>query len=94
MTATLDAEIRNALRDVMDPELGRSLLDLGLIYSIETSPDGGVRIAMTTTARGCPLAGFLKDAVEMRVSAVEGVSSVETWLTYDPVWTPAMMANN
>ena len=59
----LERLVEIALRDVLDPEMGRSVVDLGLIYAIAAAPGGAITITMTTTTRGCPLAGFLKEAV-------------------------------
>lgn len=92
MSANLERLVEIALRDVLDPEIGRSVVDLGLIYAIATAPDGSVAITMTTTTRGCPLAGFLREAVAMAAGAVEGVRAVTVTLTYEPAWEPAMIA--
>lgn len=92
MNAGLERLVEIALRDVLDPEIGRSVVDLGLIYAIAATPDGRVSITMTTTTRGCPLAGFLKEAVAMAAGAIEGVTAVEVTLTYEPAWEPAMIA--
>ena len=92
MSAHLERLVEIALRDVLDPEIGRSVVDLGLIYAIEAAPDGAVAITMTTTTRGCPLVGVLKDAVAIAAGAVEGVTSVVVTLTYEPAWEPVMIA--
>ncbi|CAH1680151.1 FeS_assembly_P domain-containing protein [Hyphomicrobiales bacterium] len=92
MSVHLERLVKIALRDVLDPEIGRSVVDLGLIYAIEAAPDCAVAITMTTTTRGCPLAGFLKQAVAMAAGAVEGVTAVAVTLTYEPAWEPAMIA--
>ena len=92
MSVSLQRLVEIALRDVLDPELGRSVVDLGLIYTIHATSDGAVAITMTTTARGCPLAGFLREAVAMAAGAVEGVSDVLVTLTYEPAWDPGMIA--
>ena len=92
MSANLERLVEIALRDVLDPEMGRSVVDLGLIYAIAAAPGGSVAITMTTTTRGCPLAGFLKEAVTMAAGAVEGVRGVAVTLTYEPAWVPAMIA--
>lgn len=92
MSIKLERLVEIALRDVLDPEIGRSVVELGLIYSIATAPDGTVAITMTTTTRGCPLAGFLKEAVAVAAGAVEGVTAVVVTLTYEPAWEPAMIA--
>ncbi len=92
MGARLERLVEIALRDVLDPEMGRSVIDLGLIYAIEATPDGAVGITMTTTTRGCPLTGFLKEAVAVAAGAIEGVRGVTVTLTYEPAWQPAMVA--
>lgn len=91
MSEPLPEVIRAALCQVVDPELGRNLVDLGLIYGVEVGAGGAVRVTMTTTAPGCPLAGFLKEAVAAAAGAVAGVTAVDVTLTYEPAWEPAMM---
>ncbi|CAD7048050.1 metal-sulfur cluster assembly factor [Pseudorhizobium endolithicum] len=83
--------IRDALADVIDPELGRDVVGLGLIYAIEADEEDTVRITMTTTTAGCPAVGFLVDAVRFAATEVQGVRSVEVRLTYEPRWRPEMM---
>ncbi len=82
----LEADIRAALRTVIDPELGYNIVDLGLVYDIEVRPKGVIAVVMTTTTRFCPATGFIREAVEACVRGVPGVSSVEVELTYDPPW--------
>ncbi len=92
MSANLERLVEIALRDVLDPEIGRSVVDLGLIYAIAAAPDGNVAITMTTTTRGCPLTGFLREAVAAAAGVVSGVTAVTVTLTYEPAWEPAMIA--
>lgn len=89
----LARRIREALAIVIDPELGKNVVEMGLIYAIECDSDGEVAIAMTTTTRGCPAASFLTEAVRERAAQVEGVHDVDVTLTYDPPWTPDMMTD-
>ena len=63
MNTQFIARIRDALRNVIDPELGYNVVDLGLIYDIAVEEGGVVRITMTTTTPGCPAAGYLKEGV-------------------------------
>ncbi|MGU3400667.1 metal-sulfur cluster assembly factor [Brucellaceae bacterium D45D] len=86
----LETEIRDALRIVMDPELGISLVDLGMIYRIDVDAQGDVFVQMTTTTRGCPAAGFLTQAVEACVEQLPGIRTVKVELTYEPAWLPEM----
>lgn len=88
----LASAVREALRVVIDPEIGRNVVDLGLIYDIAVEDGGIVRVAMTTTTKGCPASGYLKDAVQTCVWDVPGVEYAEVRLTYEPPWTPEMMA--
>ena len=90
-TQKVDA-IRAALKAVIDPELGQNVVDLGLIYEIEVIDDCVVRVSMTTTMRGCPATGYLKQAVEEVAWAVPGVEFVDVELTYDPPWSPDFIA--
>ncbi len=83
--------IVEALREVLDPELGLSVVELGLIYGIEVV-DGRVTVTMTLTAPGCPLHDAMLDWVRESVGRVPGVAEVEVRLTFDPPWTPERVA--
>ena len=87
----LGRRIEDALRLVIDPELGCNIVDLGLVYVIGVNDGGDARILMTTTTRGCPASSFLKDGARQAAAGVPGVTSAEVTLTYDPAWTPDMM---
>jgi metal-sulfur cluster biosynthetic enzyme len=96
MSAESDAlveQVTDALRVVIDPELGYNIVDLGLVYSIKAAEGGVVDIVMTTTTRGCPATGFLKDGARDGAWAVPGVEFVDVTLTYEPHWTPEMMTD-
>jgi len=84
--ATEDAMIE-ALRSVYDPELPVNIYDLGLIYKLEPGPRGAVRVEMTLTAPGCPVAGEMPQMVADALAAAEGVGTVEVHLVWDPPWT-------
>ncbi|MBS0399923.1 MAG: metal-sulfur cluster assembly factor [Proteobacteria bacterium] len=90
--ATLAEQVKDALRLVIDPELGYNIVDLGLIYDVAIDEGGAARITMTTTTRGCPATGYLADGAEDAAASVAGVKIVDVNLTYDPPWTPAMMS--
>ncbi len=85
--ALLEARIVAALRTVYDPEIPLNIYDLGLIYALETNQDGVVRLTMTLTAPGCPIAGELVRDVHMKLLGVPGVSRARTELVWDPPWT-------
>ncbi|HET7606381.1 MAG TPA: iron-sulfur cluster assembly protein [Sphingomicrobium sp.] len=84
--------VRDALREVIDPELGYNIFDLGLIYDVDIEDSGAVRVLMTTTTPGCPATSYLKSGADHAVSAVAGVKSVYVELTHDPRWTPGLMS--
>ncbi len=88
----LAERITDALRGVIDPELGYNIVDLGLVYRVEVTPDGVARITMTTTTAGCPASAFLKDGAHESARGVPGVTAVDVDLTYEPRWTPDMMS--
>lgn len=80
-----------ALRQVVDPETGRDLVAMGLIYDV-TVGDGRADVAMTTTTRGCPLSEMLRMGAEAAVGMVPGVTEARVTLTWDPPWTPDRIA--
>jgi metal-sulfur cluster biosynthetic enzyme len=87
-----ETEVRDALHDVIDPELGVNIVDLGLIYGVEV--DGrSVRITMTMTSPACPLRDYLQDLVESAVtSRVSDVQSVIVEIVTEPPWTEDLMS--
>jgi metal-sulfur cluster biosynthetic enzyme len=84
------ARVTEALRGVIDPELGLSVVELGLIYAVAVD-DGRVRVRMTLTAPGCPLHAVMPDWVREAVQGIPGVRDAEVELTFDPPWTPELM---
>ncbi|WP_315776928.1 MULTISPECIES: metal-sulfur cluster assembly factor [unclassified Bradyrhizobium] len=80
--------IRDAMRVVIDPELGEDVVDLGFIYEI-TATDGVVHVTMTATTPGCPATGFLKEGVASSIAEIAGVEAVDVTMTFDPPWTPS-----
>jgi FeS assembly SUF system protein len=90
--ARLTDDIILALKTVYDPEIPADIYELGLIYKIDIEDDRSVKIDMTLTAPGCPVAGEMPGWVENAVSSVEGVSGVEVKMTFDPPWTAARMS--
>lgn len=86
----LAERVTEALRIVIDPELGYNIVDLGLIYCVAVG-GGSARVLMTTTTRGCPATAFLKDGAREAAAGVPGINKVDVMLTYDPPWTPEMM---
>jgi FeS assembly SUF system protein len=90
--ARLSDDIISALKTVYDPEIPSDIYELGLIYRIDIEDDRSVKIDMTLTAPGCPVAGEMPGWVQNAVSAVEGVSDVDVSMVFDPPWTPDRMS--
>lgn len=89
-TAKLEPQLWDALSQVIDPEIGLNLVDLGLIYSV-TLKDGVATVIMTVTTPGCPMEHSLVFGVETAVLAVPGIRGVHVEVVYDPPWTPSLM---
>ena len=90
--ARLTDDIISALKTVYDPEIPADIYELGLVYKIDIEDDRTVKIDMTLTAPGCPVAGEMPGWVQNAVGTVEGVSGVEVNMTFDPPWTPDRMS--
>ena len=82
--------IERALEHVLDPEIGLSVVELGMIYGIEVE-GATARIRMTLTAPGCPLHDVMVDGVRAATLGVPGVERAEVELVFDPPWTPDRM---
>ena len=84
-------QIEATLDTIPDPEIGISILALGLIYRIEVK-GGDVTIVMTLTTIGCPLFDHIAGPIREEVGKIKGVKKVEVELTFDPPWTPDTMS--
>lgn len=92
-TGILDEnKVLEALRQVIDPELGCNLVDLGLIYDV-TIAGSLVQVSMTVTTPGCPMHDSLRMGVQNAVLELEGVTDAEVDLVFDPPWHPSMMTD-
>ena len=93
MTTTADEDaVREALRQVDDPEAGMNIVDLGLVYAVEIAPEA-VRIDVTMTTAACPLADTIIDEARKAVAeVVPAGTSVKVRLVWDPPWTPERMS--
>ncbi|MEL6919436.1 MAG: SUF system Fe-S cluster assembly protein [Pseudomonadota bacterium] len=90
--ARMTDDIIAALKTVYDPEIPSDIYELGLIYRVDIEDDRTVKVEMTLTAPGCPVAGEMPGWVENAVRTVEGVMDVEVAMTFDPPWTPDRMS--
>ncbi len=88
----IEDQVLDALREVIDPELGVNIVDLGLVYGIYISGKA-VRIEMTMTSPACPLSEHLMSEIETAVRYdVPGIASVQVDLVWEPAWTPLTMS--
>jgi metal-sulfur cluster biosynthetic enzyme len=85
-----ETTILETLRQVIDPELGCNVVDLGLIYSVTVS-DGNVRVVMTLTTPGCPMHDSIRTGAEHALLGLEGVQTADVQVVWDPPWHPSMM---
>ena len=88
-----EEQVTDALRDVIDPELGLDFVELGLIYDLEV--DGGtVRVTYTLTSPGCPIGPQVSEQIDEFVSELDGVEEVQPTMTFSPPWTPELMSED
>jgi FeS assembly SUF system protein len=88
----LENGIVEALKTIYDPEIPVNIYELGLIYDIDIQEEGTVKVKMTLTAPGCPVAGTLPGEVQAKVAGVPGVAAADVELVWDPAWNPSMMS--
>lgn len=89
---SVESQVVEALRTIFDPEIPVNIYDLGLVYEIHIDPERRVKIDMTLTAPGCPVAGILPKAVERKIEAIDDVRSCEVELVWEPQWNKGMMS--
>lgn len=82
------------LEPIQDPDLGMGLVELGMIYECEPSPDGKVDVKMTLTSPACPAAGYLMDQVKKRLLEHPRVKEANVALVFEPKWDPKLMASD
>jgi metal-sulfur cluster biosynthetic enzyme len=88
----MEERIREALRAVMDPEIGINIVDLGLVYGVEVRGND-VHITLTMTTRACPLHEYITETARTAVrQALPEAERVEVEMVWDPPWSPAMMS--
>ena len=89
----LTDDIIAALKTVYDPEIPSDIYELGLIYRIDIDDNRFVKVDMTLTAPGCPVAGEMPGWVENAIASVQGVSGVEVDMVFDPPWDQSRMSD-
>lgn len=87
----LEEKIVSMLKTVYDPEVPVDIYSLGLIYKIDLSDEGDLKIDMTLTAPACPAADFIVEDARMKLESIEGINSVDIQIVFEPEWTKDMM---
>lgn len=86
-------DVLERLKGVIDPELGISVVDLGLIYDVAFPQEGKVHVKMTLTTPGCPAAQSLPAGAKAVVEELGGVDEAEVEIVWSPPWHPDMMSD-
>ena len=84
--------VREALKHVVDPELGINIVDLGLVYDVDISEGGAVHIEYTLTTMGCPIGPLIEQQMQSFLAGVPGVNEVDAEMVLRPAWSPEMMS--
>lgn len=88
----IEEKIVEYLRTVVDPEIAIDIYSLGLVYKIDLADDGALTIDMTLTAPNCPMADFIVEDVNQKMSSIPGITSVNVNIVFEPEWTRDMMS--
>lgn len=89
-----EEQLREALRPIQDPEIHLGILDLGLIYGVQSEPNGTARVRMTLTSPACPVGPLLQAQVHAALLKLPGVKEAKVELVWDPPWDPRTMATD
>lgn len=88
----IEEKVVKMLRTVYDPEIPVDIYSLGLIYKIDLADEGALTVDMTLTAPNCPAADFIVEDMRMKLESIEGVTSVNINIVFEPEWTQDMMS--
>ncbi|AQY51924.1 hypothetical protein PWEIH_14521 [Listeria weihenstephanensis FSL R9-0317] len=92
MDAELKENLMGALEQVIDPELGIDIVNIGLVYDVDLDDEGLCTVTMTLTTMGCPLAGVLTDQVRVAMSDIPEVKDTNVELVWTPAWSKDRMS--
>lgn len=92
MNEALKENILGALENVIDPELGIDIVNLGLVYGVSLNADGVCTVTMTLTTMGCPLAGHIEADVRRALADIPEVKEIEVDIVWDPPWGKERMS--
>ncbi len=87
-------EIKEALKQVYDPELGVNVVDLGLVYGTDLDEAGNVKVTMTLTSPGCPIGPMVGEMVQDALAPLDGIKQVDVDIVWTPPWGPHMMTED
>lgn len=90
--SVIEDKVMTSLEDVIDPELGIDIVNLGLIYDVKVDDDGACVVTMTLTTMGCPLGNLLSDQITKAALAVEGINKCDINLVWEPAWDMSKMS--
>jgi len=93
MSTVNEEQVRDSLKQCMDPEVPLSIVDMGLIYGIDVTENNDVNIKMTMTTKGCPLHETMVDDVKRYAKKVSGVNNVDVEIVWDPPWSMDKMSD-
>lgn len=92
MDQDLKESIMGALENVIDPELGIDIVNLGLVYDVDLNEEGSLTVTMTLTSLGCPLGPVIVDQVKTAVSDLPEVKDVDVNIVWNPPWSKDKMS--
>ena len=92
-TRVTEEQVRQALTQVYDPELGINIIDLGLVYEVDVQDNGDVDIRYSLTTMGCPIGPLIEDQIRAFLAPIEGLGEVRPELVFRPAWSPEMMSD-
>jgi metal-sulfur cluster biosynthetic enzyme len=88
-----EERVRDQLRNVIDPEIGMDLVELGLIYDVGVHDEGRhVDVTFSLTSPMCPVGDLIQEQVETETLSIDGVETVNAQLTFEPMWSQEMMS--
>ncbi len=86
--------VREALKEVRDPELGVNIVDLGLVYDVSVSEGGVVDVLMTLTTPACPIGPEIEREIRSVLAELPGVEAVNIAVTFDPPWSQDLITED
>ncbi len=89
-----EQDVLEALKTVFDPEIGINIVDLGLVYGVETPSPEKVKVDFTLTSPACPVGPMIMAQIEQAIASIDGVDDVETELVFSPPWDPREMCSD